>query len=406
MRRAKTGKPNRFLFWLVSLVTRIVAKVVFRRRVLRNELKGAKGPFVVIANHQTKLDFVNLFDLAGQPVHFVISDCFYSTLPFQGVMDRLGMIPKQQFQTTLTDIRRMKSVVDEGRGLVIYPAGLMCEDGLSTPIPAATYRFLSWMRADVYVARTTGTYFVRPKWSKRNRPGRTYMDVYKLFSAEDLETLSVEEIRERADNALLFDAYREQEEHKIKYHKNYDLEGLEQVLYMCPHCKSEFSIRLKDHCHLVCEKCGFRHTGDVYGFLRNTGNVGEEVRYVSDWSRLIYEELKRKVEKGEESIIVCDADVSILDRKKKRFTEAGRAKITLSGDCFLIEGVLNGEESHMVIPTTSFASLPFQPGKYLEIQCGEQIYRCFPDNGALVMKMINMVKIYYEIHTAIRFAPQ
>jgi len=60
----------------------------------------------------------------------------------------------------------------------------------------------------------------------------------------------------------------------------------------------------------------------------------------------------------------------------------------------------------MVIPTTSFASLPFQPGKYLEIQCGEQIYRCFPDNGALVMKMINMVKIYYEIHTAIRFAPQ
>ena len=226
MRRAKTGKPNRFLFWLVSLVTRIVAKVVFRRRVLRNELKGAKGPFVVIANHQTKLDFVNLFDLAGQPVHFVISDCFYSTLPFQGVMDRLGMIPKQQFQTTLTDIRRMKSVVDEGRGLVIYPAGLMCEDGLSTPIPAATYRFLSWMRADVYVARTTGTYFVRPKWSKRNRPGRTYMDVYKLFSAEDLETLPVEEIRERADNALLFDAYREQEEHKIKYHKSYDLEGL------------------------------------------------------------------------------------------------------------------------------------------------------------------------------------
>ncbi|MBR6727215.1 MAG: hypothetical protein IKM08_03400 [Clostridia bacterium] len=56
MRRAKTGKPNRFLFWLVSLVTRIVAKVVFRRRVLRNKLKGAKGPFVVIANHQTKLD--------------------------------------------------------------------------------------------------------------------------------------------------------------------------------------------------------------------------------------------------------------------------------------------------------------------------------------------------------------
>jgi len=401
-RKQKQTKPNGFLYWLVSLVTRLVAKFGFRRRVLRNEIKGKKGPFVVIANHQTKLDFINLFDLAGRPLHFVISESFYSTLPFQKTMDRLGMIPKQQFQTTLTDIRRMKTVVENGGGLVIYPAGLMCEDGLSTPIPAATYRFLAWMKVDVYVARATGTYFVRPKWSKRNRPGRTYMDVYKLFSAQELADMPVEEIREKADQALLFDAYREQEEHKIKYRKNYDLNGLEQVLYMCPHCKTEFSIGVKNHCHLVCANCGFQHTGDVYGFLRNTGKVGEEIRYVSDWSKLIYEELKKKVEDGSENILTCKAEIHMVDHKKKRFVPAGRGNITLSGDCFLIEGEINGEQTSLMIPTNSFASLPFQPGKYLEIQGGDKIYRCYLEHGELVMKFINMIKIYYEISTTVR----
>jgi len=41
-------------------------------------------------------------------------------------------------------------------------------------------------------------------------------------------------------------------------------------------------------------------------------------------------------------------------------------------------------------------SLPFGPGRYFEIQDGEIIYRCCPDDGRIVMKYINMLKILYE----------
>jgi hypothetical protein len=51
-------------------------------------------------------------------------------------------------------MKKMKAVVEAGQPLAIYPAGLMCEDGLSTPIPKATYKFLKWMNVDVYMART------------------------------------------------------------------------------------------------------------------------------------------------------------------------------------------------------------------------------------------------------------
>ena len=400
MKQAKQRKQSRFLYWLVSLMTRAVAKCVFHRRVLRNELKGAKGPFVVIANHQTKLDFVNLLDLAGKPMRFVISDAFYSTSPVQWAMDRLGMIPKQQFQTSPLDMRRMKDVINNGEGLAIYPAGLMCEDGLSTPIPVATYRFLVWLRADVYVARTTGTYFVRPKWAKRNRPGRTYMDVYKLFSAEELATTPIEQIRAKADEALLFDAYREQEAHRIKYKHGDDLEGLEHVLYRCPHCKSEDGMRVQEKRHLICTHCGFRHSADALGLLSNTGDTAESFRYASDWSRMIYEEQKRRIETGSETELSCTASVSVLDRDQKKYLPLGQARITLTATHFLLEGDWQGEGATMQVTTACFASLPFVPGEFFEIQSGDSIYRCAPIDGTHTMKIIHMVKAYYELHTA------
>ena len=209
-------KRNIFIYRLAQAASFIVAKFIFKRKFLRNEIKGKKGPFVVIANHQCALDFVNLIGATKTPMSFVISNSFYNSLPIKVLLDRMGLIPKQQFQTTVKDMKRMKTVIEKGEPLVIYPAGLMCEDGLSTPIPAATYKFLKWLNADVYVAKTIGTYFSCPKWSKGFRSGRTFLDVYRLFEKEELEALPIEDIKRKTEEALFFDAYREQEKYLVK----------------------------------------------------------------------------------------------------------------------------------------------------------------------------------------------
>ena len=104
-------------------------------------------------------------------------NAFFQTIPVPGVMPRLGLIPKQQFQTNLADLRKMKKVIDNGGILVIYPAGLMSEAGTSTPIPVATYQFLKWLGADIYMAKNIGTYFSMPKWRKGGiRTGKTYTE--------------------------------------------------------------------------------------------------------------------------------------------------------------------------------------------------------------------------------------
>ncbi len=390
-------KPNLFYYRLTQAVSHIVATFVFKRKILRNEIKDAKGPFVVIANHQAAYDFVNLIGLCKRPMSFVISNSFYQSLPIKGILNKLAVIPKQQFQTNTTDMKKIRSVIQAGEPLVIYPAGLMCEDGLSTPIPTATYKLFKWLGVDVYMAKTCGTYFAMPKWTSGFRPGKTTVDVYKLFDKEELETMSPEAIRQRAEEALLFDAYREQEQLLVKYKKGGNVQGLENVLYACPHCGEEFAVTAKEENALHCTSCGYSQRADEYGFLHKVSENGQEIRYVSDWSKQIFHTLKEKLARGEDTVLSAKTAIYMVDPEKNKYVPVGDGAVTLDPEKFLLEGTLKNEEISLAIPVAGFPTLPFSPGKYMELQDGKTIYRCVLEDGRPVMKFINMVKAFYEL---------
>ena len=391
-------KQNMLVYRFTQAIAGTLSTIVFKRKFIRNELKDAKGPIVLLGNHQAALDFTTLIGATKRPITFVVSDSFYNTLPIKSLMDKIGVIPKQQFQTTIKEIIQMRTAVKDGKILMFYPAGLMCEDGLSTPIPSSTYAFLKRLDADVYIARTTGTYFCTPKWSSKTRPGRTYMDIYKLISREDMATSSPEQIEVMVKNALLFDAYREQEQTLVKYIGGNNVEGLENVLYICPHCKKEFTIKVKNKSTLYCTECGFEHTSDKYGFLHNSGKVGEEIRYVSDWSRFINDEVGTAIQNGTITEISADATIQTINIQKKKYVDVGRAKITLNNQKFIIDGIINQEQTHIEVPTAPFSSIPFKPGCRFEIQHNKCSYRCVLDDGKLAQKFVNIVKKYYELN--------
>jgi len=391
-------KPDVFCYRLAQLVCAVVARLCFRRKVLRNEIKNAQGPFVVVANHQCAYDFVNLIGLCKRPMSFVISNSFYNSLPITGFLHKMGVLPKQQFQTTVNDMKNMKAVVDAGEPLVIYPAGLMCEDGLSTPIPAATYKFLKWLNVDVYAARISGTYFAMPKWGKGIRSGRTTIDVHKIISAGELAAMDLETLRTKVDAALMFDAYREQEELQARYCGGDDLRGLENVLYMCPRCGAEHTMHIRHKNQILCRDCGYGRISDDMGFLDDDGSGAPEIRYVSDWSRMIYDRVALQIEKGALSTLECGTKLHMIDYEKHKFRQVGQGTVQLDAHAFRYSGTLNGEEVQLQIPIAGLPTLPFSPGRYFEIQDGKNIYRCVLEDGRLVMKFINMVKIFYRMN--------
>jgi len=392
-------KPCKLHYRIAQAACWVVSKTIFRNRVLRNEIKGVTGPYVVIANHQCAYDFVNLICATARPMSFVISNSFYNSLPIRGFLQKMGVIPKQQFQTTVADMKNMKAVIDHDAPLVIYPAGLMCEDGLSTPIPSATFKFLKWLGADVYVARSRGSYFVMPKWSKGMRPGRTTIDIYKLFSKEDLAQLPIADIQAATCSALLFDAYREQEVAPQRYRHGSHIQGLEHILYICPHCGKEFTITASDAHTLTCTACGYAQRSDEYGFLHNDAGLGPEIRYISDWSRQIFKKQKDALRQHPGATLSAETTFRMLHHKQSKFVDVGSGSISLSEDGFRITGTIHGEAVDLTVPVGTIPTLPFSPGKYLEIQHGSDIYRCVLTDGKLVMKFINMVKIFYELRT-------
>lgn len=392
------NKPSLLHYRFAQAASWLVSKCVYRNKILRNEIKGRDGPFVVIANHQTALDFVNLICATSRPMSFVISQSFFTTLPIKGYLNKMGVIPKQQFQTTVKDMKQMKSVIDSGQPLVIYPAGLMCEDGLSTPIPAATYKFLKWLGVDVYVARSYGSYFVMPKWTDGLRPGKTYIDIYKLFSQDELQSISIEDLKAATDEALLFDAYREQEKFRVKYIKNDHIGGLEHVLYKCPRCGAEFTIINQQPNTLSCTACGYAEESDEFGFLHSKSG-GQEFRYASDWSKCIFQQLKTEIQQNPGYSLQVHTKIQLVNEKTSKFEDAGEGDLTLSAAGFCLNGTLNGEPFILNTPVGGIPTLPFSPGKYLEIQNGKDIYRCVLADGRLVMKYINLVKIFYELRS-------
>lgn len=394
-------KQGKLSYSLVRALAKILSRITFKRKLIRNEIKNKKGPFIIIANHEAALDFVNLIGATKQPLTFVISNSFYSTLPFKSVVSRLGMIPKQQFQTSLKDIHKMKTAIEDGKILVIYPAGLMSDDGTPTPTPVATYGFLKWLKTDVYVAKTSGTYFSMPKWRHDGlRAGRTYMDIYKLFDKDELSEMSNEDIHSITDKALSFDAYEDQENLLVKYKNGHNVEGLENVLYKCPHCKNEFTVKVREKNIIYCEECGYEEKCDEYGFLHKTSDCGEEIRHPSKWNKLINDELRTQIDSGELSCIESTVEVQMIPKGKSKFAKAGEATLKLTKDYLTLTGIINGADEEITIHTSCFASLPYKPGKYIEVQSGDTIYRCLPENGRLAVKYVNMLEIFYEKHNA------
>lgn len=391
-------RQSRFLYRITKIAAWFYSKIMFKRKIIRNELKGKRGPLVIIANHQAPLDFVNLIGASQRLMTFVVSDSFYNTLPVKGVMKRIKVIPKQQFQTTVTDLKRMKSVIDKGKILVIYPAGLMCADGVSTPIPDATYKFLKWLGADVYMAKTCGTYFVSPKWSKIKRKGRTTLDIYKLIDKDALMEMTEAQIKEIAEGALLFDAYREQENLLVKYKNGSNIEGLENVLYICPHCKAEHTMRTQGN-RIFCIECGYEQISDAYGFMSNQKGIGEEIRYVSDWSAQIRALERSRIECGAFTGMTLGAQIHMIDYDRRKFVKVHTGHVSLDSERFTI--FIDDERGldPIVVPISTFVSLPFKPGSYIELQKGPDIYRLVLDRGEMATKVVNIVEILYDLNS-------
>ena len=389
-------KPNPIIYGIFTFMSIILSWLKFNLKIEKNELKGVKGPYVVIANHESALDFVNVARAIKKRAHFVISNAFYNTFPFRFIVERVGLIPKNQFQTMPSDLKKMKTAVDNELPLVIFPAGLMPENGICTPIPKATGKALKWLNQDVYLAKSNGSYLTNPKWSSKWRRGKTTLNVEKFIAKEDLDKYTAEEIQEMVEKALYFDAYKNNGLEKIPFKNGDNVVGLENVLYKCPLCGKEYTIISEDKTALKCMSCGYKVYSDKTGALYRDKGKEAIFKYPSDWSLYIEKEIEKKIDKNPSYKLECLADVFILDEKKHKFVKGGTARVTLNKDGFILNGMVDGEKLDKEYSIKNYPSLPLKPGKSFEIQDGKTILRICPIVPKVCTEWVSTAEIFYK----------
>ncbi len=397
-RKNKFEKPNYIVYGVLLFVCKIISKFKFNLKIEKNEIKKVKGPYVIIANHESAIDFINVVCATNRRLTFVISNSFYQSLKIHKLIKWAGVIAKQQFQTSPIDLKKMKEAINANRHLVIYPAGLMTANGIATPVPEATGKFIKWLNADVYLAKTTGSYFTNPKWGKGIRKGKITLNITKFLSKDDLCEKEGDELQKLIHDALYYDAYKYQEKDLISYKNGSDIKGLENVLYWCPKCNKQFTNQVLNENIMKCSYCGNEVYSDNYGFLYPKTSDDICFKHPSDWYQHLYEKLYEEIRDNENYTISSPMTLKMLDYKKHQFIEVSKGIVSLSREKFIIDFSLNNERKIVEVPIKQIPILPSKPGVHFEVQNGKDIYRCCLDNGNEVTKWMDILNIFYKLN--------
>lgn len=130
-----------------------------------------------------------------------------------------------------------------------------------------------------------------------------------LYSREDLKEKSVKELSDGLDKAFSFDQFRWQRENGIQITDGFRADGLERILYKCPHCGTEGELTGKGT-GLTCRHCGKHWELTSIGDL--AASEGEtEFSHVPDWYRWEREQVRRELEDGTYKLDI-DVDIAMM----------------------------------------------------------------------------------------------
>jgi ribosomal protein L37AE/L43A len=390
-------KINPFTFFILKTCSKFISKFKLNLKILRNDLNGNKGGVVILSNHEYPLDFVPICSAVNDKIHFVISNAMLKSMPIYKIMLSAGVIGKNQFATSVSSMRAMKAVLEDGKKLCLFPAGLMPEHGASTPVPKSTAKTIKWFDSDVYISKITGTYLSKPKWSSVFRKGKTTLEIYKLFSKEELKNIDTATLQSTIEKHLFFDAYRNNDKARVYYKNGDNVEGLETVLYKCPNCGKDYAIKVKDKNVLECTDCGYSVKSDNYGILHQNGKTPIIYKYVSDWYNYQEKCVFEKVSSTKDFKISTLCEIHKINDKKHKFEKVGDGEVTLNLENFIISGTVYNKDFYKEVFAQNFPMLPFIPGKRFEIQDGEDIYRIVPQNPIVTTEWILTLKAVHKL---------
>ena len=473
-------KPNAFLYFIAYILAYPFLKITFRLKVNRSCFNPPKGPFIVLANHESFIDFL-LVMLAFYPyrLNAVAAQKYFNFRPLNWLLPIMGAIPKYLFETDMRAVLSIMRVIKRGDQLLIFPEGRDSVHGPYMGMIKSTGKLIKKLEVPVVSCNIEGSYNCAPFWRKGFRRGRIRVTFANLFSAEDVQRLTVDEINDRIDarlsgadampaqalsldgKALSVDKLPEgksssadkpsedkpssaesppegkpsSSDKPLTLFKAKKLvEGLENILYYCPCCHSEFTLKTADNI-ISCTTCGITATmdrssvfsaGRVGVVCREAAVSGQETgsgegvvgkqdagsgadafpKTVSDWytTQVLYE--KQRLEEGVD-LVRTEVLVSMPLDRGRGFAIRGQGELRLDSKGWHFDGEIAGENTQLLFPINTVPVVPFEPNYSIQICKGKDFYDFLPrDNPRASAKYATIGECaYWRFASTIQMTP-
>ncbi len=359
---------SRIVFFLKGVRVRYTSKV-------EGEIES---PSIVLCNHGSFIDFAYAGSLIRKVrPHFIVARLYFYKKLVGNMLRRVGCFPKSMFAADIESAKNCLRVLKTGKVLGMMPEARLSTAGKFEDIQEGTFHFLKKSGVPVYTIKICGDYLASPKWGDGLRRGalvEAELDI--LFTKEEIEALSVEQIKEGVLKRLDYNEFEWlKEKPEIRYRKKTLAKGLENILPICPRCHSRYTLTSagKD---ISCTECG--HIGtldDRYSFIDEKPFENPLAFY--EWCE---GQIKKEItESGNYSL---SSPVTLCMRSsdgKTLLRTAGTGTCTLTREGLTYEGTLDKEDKTIHFAMSDIYRLLFGAGENFEIYVGSEIYYFKPE---------------------------
>ncbi|MCL2226898.1 MAG: 1-acyl-sn-glycerol-3-phosphate acyltransferase [Oscillospiraceae bacterium] len=381
-RDSRVRRPNALLYCVAYVIAYPLLKLLFRLDDGRRDFAPPKGPFIVVSNHSTMLDFLfAMLPFYPRRINAVATNRYFFKRPLDKILPIMGCIPKSQFDPDIMSIKRVKTVLKRGGCILLFPEGRCSTDGSFAGIHKATGKLVKNLGVPVISCYIDGAYTCLPHWRKGIRLGRVRVTMAELFSAEDTNALTVEELNDAICARLSGEDNPRSGKPTQTFGSRRLAEGLEKILNWCPKCGLQLTMASKGN-EFRCTACGNSAMLDKAGKL--TPSQGSIVpNSIQDWyseqTRYITESLGEDMEPIRINVSIHVTPAKVSDG----VVQEGNGTLSVEPKGFTFEGELGGEVVDVFFPVETVPAVPFEyDGNFLIYAFGN-IYRFMPEDARL-----------------------
>ncbi len=397
-------KPSRFIYTIYkTIMLDMVAKKYKPNFHIIDDVNDCDGPCFVIFNHLSRIDHAYVMGATYPRVTNMMAGCneFYRT-KFSFIFGLNKVIPKKQYTADTLPIRAVSKIIKQGGCVTLAPEGLASDFGGNKPIVPGTSKMFKHFKVPVYLCYLEGQYLQNTKVCLDERYGETHATVSLLFSKDDVERLSAEEMDDIINEKFRRDEYAWNKEKMIKWETNGRIcHRLEDLCYKCPKCGSEFTMKGEGN-KITCSNCGNGAImDDYYQFHPFDDAVIPESPLV--WSEQERLDIIREIRKNPDYRFEDDCKIGNLNEyklvgKNKTSFIVGEGKIWIDHKGMHYKGTRNGEPYEFHVGYKHLYTLITEVDmSYFNFYIGGEYFDIFPAHQT-VWKFYLLVEEMHRYH--------